>query len=245
MDTNDPPERAIARVSEWMSRLIFPDQVVELRALNVQDGTRWPQRSTLAGTFRGYELHELAVAALKISGLCAGVYFTLNPLKPSRFVRQAPRLQKAHGGQLASDADVHERQWLLIDVDPVKPKANKDDSATDLEKARTLELVRKIQAYIGHDTAATPIVADSGNGHHLLYRLSPSLPVELPLREDDPLKMALVHLAAQFSGELGLIDTKVFNPSRIVKFPGTMSCKGESTEARPHRRARILEMPNE
>jgi hypothetical protein len=39
------------------------------------------------------------------------------------------------------------------------------------------------------------------------------------------------------------IDQKVFNPGRLCKVPGTLARKGDDTEARPHRRAQLLEIP--
>ncbi len=237
--------RAVATVSGWLVRLIDPAQVVELRALRVQDGKGG--NSTWAGTFRGDEIPALARHALELSGHCQGVYYTLNPLKPSRFTRHAPRMRRAGANELAHDHDVMERRWLLVDIDPVKPAAHKDDSATDDEKARTLAVAHAVREYLtaefGAEVSPEPILCDSGNGHHLLYRLAEPLPVELPLRDDDKLKRVLAHLAAKFSGPAGAIDTKVFNPARIVKFPGTLACKGVASEERPHRRARVLEVP--
>ena len=228
-------------VAAWLTHLIDPDQVVELRALRVQDGTRGG--STWAGMFRGDELHELARQALELSGLCQGVYYTLNPLKPEKFVKQAPRVQRAHGGALAHDADVIERRWMLVDIDPVKPAKHKDDSATDHEKGKTLEVAKAVREYLAGEGWPVPVLCDSGNGHHLLYRLAEPLPVTLPLKEDDVLRRVLLHLADKFSGGDGAIDDVVFNPGRIVKFPGTRACKGEATVERPHRRARVLEVP--
>jgi hypothetical protein len=47
-------DRAVGVVSAWLSKLIEPSQVVELRALRVTDGSKGG--STWAGTFRGDEL---------------------------------------------------------------------------------------------------------------------------------------------------------------------------------------------
>lgn len=235
--------RAVGVVTNWMTRLVAPDQVVELRALRVKDGAKGG--ATWAGTFRGDELDALVRAALELSGHCQGVYYTLNPLRDSRFVKVAPRVRRAGVGELASDADVIERRWLLIDIDPVKPVAHKDDSATDDEKAKTLEVARRVKEYMATVSAAEPILCDSGNGHHLLYRMQPyEVDVKsLPVGDDDEIRKVLAHLAAKFSGPDGKIDTAVFNPARIVKFPGTLACKGEASEERPHRRARVLEVP--
>jgi hypothetical protein len=40
------------------------------------------------------------------------------------------------------------------------------------------------------------------------------------------------------------LDRSVFNPARIVKLYGTLSCKGDNTEDRPHRMSKLLTVPN-
>ena len=66
-----------------------------------------------------------------------------------------------------------------------------------------------------------PIMTDSGNGAQLMYRID--LPTE--------------------SSETVDVDLTVFNPARIWRLPGTMNCKGDSTDRRPHRMAKIIELP--
>jgi hypothetical protein len=41
------------------------------------------------------------------------------------------------------------------------------------------------------------------------------------------------------------IDASVFNAARIWKLPGTMACKGADMPDRPHRIARLIEVPKE
>ena len=148
--TADALTRAAAKVAGWLTHLIDPDQVVELRALKMHDGAAAQGGTgyTAAGTFRGTELVEMARQALLLSGNCQGVYYTLNPLRAERLVRQAPRVQRASRGQTAEDLDVIERRWLLIDIDPVKPAAHSDDSATDEEKRRTLAVAKVVRDYL-------------------------------------------------------------------------------------------------
>jgi hypothetical protein len=254
-DTHEEPnpalERAVATVATWLRTLIDPAQVVELRALRMHDGEHARSGGhgyTAAGTFRGSELEVMARAALLLSGNCQGVYYTLNPLRPEKFVRQAPRVQRAAHGQTAGDADVLERRWLLVDIDPVKPTGHADDSATDAEKARTLVVANAVREYLASEGWPAPILCDSGNGHHLLYKLGEPYPVTpeslTPAAKDsDPVRRMLLFLADKFNGSDGVIDTTVCNPARIVKFPGTLACKGSGEGERVHRRARVLEVP--
>lgn len=243
--TPDPDEdrrrqldRAAAKVAGWLARLIDPGQVVELRALKMDDGR---SRFTAAGTFHGGELPDLARAALTLSGNCQGVYYTLNPLRAERLVHEAPRVRRRGEGELARDADVLARRWVLVDVDPVRPAGL---SATDAEKAAARDVAGRVRAYLTAEGWPAPVVADSGNGYHLLYRLAEDLPVEtLPLPPGDRIRSLLRHLAERFDTAEATIDTSVYNPARIVKLPGTLACKGENLPDRPHRRAKVLEVP--
>lgn len=86
-----------------------------------------------------------------------------------------------------------------------------------------------------------PVKACSGNGYHLLYKL------DLPnIKEiNDMIKDFLNTLDGLFSTEKAKIDKATYNPARITKLYGTIACKGESTETRPHGRSRIIEIPEE
>lgn len=227
--------------SRWLTTLIDPDQVVELRALGVESPGGSIQ--VWAGVFRGDELQTLAKAALELSGCCKGVYYTLNPLKPDRFRVVAPRVQVAHGGELAKDIDVPARRWILVDFDPVRAEGFRDYSATDAEKAAAWDVVLSVRSWLGGRGWPDPIISDSGNGYHLLYRLAEDLPVSLPLGANDPIRQSLLALGARFGTSAVTIDGAVFNPARIVKFPGTLTCKGENLPDRPWRRAMILDLP--
>ena len=50
-------------------------------------------------------------------------------------------------------------------------------------------------------------------------------------------------LDARFSTERVKIDTSVYNAARICKVYGTLARKGDNRPDRPHRRAKILEVP--
>lgn len=213
--------------------LVEPGQVVELRALDVRRGGGRPHVES--GFFDTDHLVEMAEAALRVTLLAKGVYFTLNPLQPDLLARRANRTDWANEGELAKDKDVLRRRWLLVDLDPVRDPLV---SATDAEKALTLEVARRVTAHLGALSWPEPVLADSGNGYHLLYR------VDLPADDGGAVERVLRALADRFDTEAVKVDRKVFNPSRICKLPGTLARKGDSTPARPHRRARLLEAPS-
>lgn len=84
-----------------------------------------------------------------------------------------------------------------------------------------------------------PVVAESGNGVHLLY------PVDLP---NDPettaiVKGALQGLAQRFDTDGVKLDQSVFNAGRIVKLYGTVANKGDHTPETPWRVSRIVRAP--
>jgi hypothetical protein len=214
-------------------RLLFaPGQVVELRAVKVRRGRGRPH--TEAGFFDTDHLPELARAALDVSPHAQAVYYTLNPLDPALLARRANRIDWAEEGELAKDRDVTARRWLLIDADPVRTA---HVSATADEKQRAHEAVLAVRDYLRGRGWPDPVAADSGNGFHLLYR------VDLPAYDGGLARRVLNALAARFDTDRVKIDRAVWNPARLCKLPGTWARKGDHTADRPHRRARLLEVP--
>ena len=126
------------------------------------------------------------------------------------------------------------RRWLLVDVDPVGPAGV---SATDEEKDEARRVVGSVRDDLATREWPAPMVVDSGNGFHLWYRL------ELPADDGGLVERCLKALAARHDTPAATVDTSCFNPSRLVKLPGTFARKGDSTDDRPHRLARVLEVP--
>ena len=79
------------------------------------------------------------------------------------------------------------------------------------------------------------MLADSGNGAHLNYR------IDLP--NDDLsralIKRALEALDLQFSDSVVKVDLTTHNAARIWKLYGTPAVKGDSTPERPHRLSHV------
>jgi putative DNA primase/helicase len=220
------------QVAAWLRLFIGADQVVELRALNVPlpNGGK----VTVSGFYNRDGLGRMANDALELTADAEGVYFTLNPLDPSLLARRYNKAAQAR--DTASDADVLKRRWLLVDADPVRKSGI---SATAEEKRRAWEIMRAVHGWLQGKGWPEPVLADSGNGYHLLYR------IDLPGDDGGLVKNVLEALAARFDGDAVKIDTKVFNPSRIVKLYGTVARKGSSLRGRPHRRTGVLAAPAE
>lgn len=209
--------------------LYAPGQVVELRV------PKGGADGTISGFFN--KGRELAQAAANLSGRYPGIYTTLNPLRAELLERSPNQLTRnADKGTLATDDDVTERRWMLVDVDPVRPP---DVSSTQAERSAAFALAAEVTDWLAESGWPLPVLADSGNGAHLLYR------VQLP---NDDASKALVHgalkrLAQQFNTDALKIDTKVANASRICKVYGTVAAKGQATADRPHRAAEMLDVP--
>ncbi|NQS74641.1 MAG: hypothetical protein HQP72_09780, partial [Methanoculleus sp.] len=213
--------------------MLAPDGgVVEVRAL--ADGV------THSGYFDDYDALARAVEALDADPSVAGIYVTLNAVNPALLARRANRIKMrlSRKDATTADADIIRRRWFPVDIDPVRPSGV---SSTDEEHAAALAATERIATYLAEQGFPEPVRADSGNGAHLLYR------VDLPNDEaaTEVVKGALATLDALFSTEAVTVDTANHNAARIWKLYGTISRKGDNTPERPHRRAKLLTVPNE
>jgi hypothetical protein len=172
---------------------------------------------------------------MELTTRAEGTYFTLNPLDPSLLGRRYNRAEIAMK-DLATDKDVLIRRWLLIDTDPVRPSGV---SATSEEKLQAWQSIRNVHQWLQEQGWPEPILCDSGNGYHLLYR------IDLPSDDGGLVKDVLKSIASRFDNARVKIDTSVFNPGRIVKLYGSTASKGDSLRARPHRRTGVLNVPVE
>lgn len=208
--------------------LFAPGQVVELRALDAVT-REWRRPHTVSGYFDDWE--RLATAATSIQA--RGIYVTLNPVNPALLARANNRMWDMQAGDSStSDNDIVARRWLPIDCDPVRPAGI---SATAAEHDLALARAREIRDHLSARGWPEPLLADSGNGAHLLYR------VELPADDGGLVAGALAALAFRFTDALVSVDEKNFNPARIWKLYGTVAAKGDHTPERPHRLSRLVE----
>jgi putative DNA primase/helicase len=216
--------------------LVEPGQVLELRALHVSTPS-YRKRHTRGGYFEESALDQMVAAALGLEKTAGGIYITLNPLDPDVLARRKNRVDVAESGELATDADVARRRRLLIDADPVRPKGI---SATNAQKAASHDTVLTVRDFLRGRGWPEMTLADSGNGYHLLPLIS--LPNDDESR--DLVKRVLHALAAKFNTDAVKIDEAVFNAGRITKLYGTVARKGDSTDDRPHRRSKLLKIPD-
>jgi len=211
---------------------VAPSQVSQLLAVEVErPGLDLTFQS--GGYFEFNELERMALEAARLSGQCRGVYFTLNPLNPDVLARSINRVQKFKKGQAASDRDVVARRWLPIDIDPCRTSGV---SATEEEKAMAFEIMGRVRSFLNEHGFPQPVVADSGNGYHLLYR------IDLPTESDSPSRILKV-LSDRFTSDKAILDTSVAAASQLIRLYGTLARKGDATSTRPHRYSALLEVP--
>jgi hypothetical protein len=139
--------------------------VVELRALGTTSGT-------VSGYFDAEHQEQLVAAAINWSGRADGVYITLNPIMSDCLARAANRAT-TYSKNTTGDKEIIKRHWLLVDTDPQRPSGI---SATDQEHELALDRSVQIRDWLRTKNWPDPILSDSGNGGHLLYRID--LPAE-------------------------------------------------------------------
>ncbi len=233
--------------------LFGPGLVTEIRAFKAQ---LQPHAHWRPEIYSGYfDNGEDLVNAARGFVQAEAVYFVLNPVKPALLSRACNHMKRSDG-KLATTADHQtlKRRWVLVDIDAAR-LAGISSTEAEHETARLRAL--QIQEWLTGQGWPAPLVADSGNGAHLLYR------IDLP---NDDSATALVQaclkaLAAKFDDPAEAIeraktgdeldpppcavDTSVYNASRLCKLYGTRACKGDHTHDRPHRMSALVDVPDE
>jgi len=206
--------------------LFGPSAVVVLRAFK--------GRETVSGYYDDHAL--LAHEAGRLENRGYSVYVTLNEVDPALLARASNRARKVYKEPTTSDNNIVRRRWLALDFDPVRPSGV---SATDAEKKAARQRAIEVRGFLRGLGWPEPVVGDSGNGYHLLYR------VELPNDREslELLKGVLEALAFKFSDKAVEVDMSTCNAGRIWKLYGTTARKGDDAGDRPHRSSRLLKVP--
>jgi hypothetical protein len=162
--------------------------------------------------------------ALALNAQGYNIYVVMNPIR-SDFA--------GPGG--VKDTDIQHRDLLLVDIDRVGD-TSVPASQAELDAAKALALV--VQSHLQSRDWPLPVLALSGNGYHLYYRLN-----QLPNDKvsEELICATLKQLALKFNNQIVGIDTTVYNASRITKVPGTLMRKGLATEDRPYRMAEVCD----
>lgn len=192
---------------------------------------------TKKGTVSGYydDSEKLLRDIFKYDGV-NNIFFTLNKFSEDLLARGKDRLID-YASHTTSDSEITRREFLLIDIDPLRPAGV---SSTDEELKSSEVVLREVVSYLRSERFPEPVIACSGNGYHALYKL------DLPNTKEvtQLIKDFLYALDEKFSDDKAQVDKTTYNPARITKMYGTISCKGDSTETRPHRRSKIVQSPD-
>lgn len=219
----------LAEIARAAAVFVPPGQVTEARAL---DACIAPGR--YMETWSGYfdDPGRLADAVAPLTA--RGIYFIPNEVNADLLARAVNRVRAVKKEPTTADADIVRRRWLLVDCDPVRAAGI---SASEAEHDAALTRAEAIQAWMVGQGWPRPALADSGNGGHVLAR------VDLPAEDGGLIARCLAGLGAKFGDHLVKVDQSVHNPARIWKLYGTLAAKGDNTPSRPHRLARLLELP--
>ncbi len=172
---------------------------VELRCID-------PSGNIWASVYDDYDFLAQAIR-LAHSKRCQ-IYHTLNPVTNSATNGKLRPYVKT-----AKDNEIDCYKNILIDIDPPKTDAGATDEGVQdaFQQATDVLDFLKTDAGFSH-----PTTGFSGNGFHLIYN------TYIPVDAKEHVKNLLQSLSARFD----MIDTRVFNPSRITRCLGTINRKG-------------------
>ena len=205
--------------------------VAEVRIINAFGS----KSRTDAGYFSRYEIAAGAIAGHAMHPKNSGIYFVLNEF-PADLQNRANNRIAERIDSTAADADIIRRKWFFIDCDPKRPAGISSSEAEWLAARATADAVA---AFLASRAFPAPILASSGNGWHLHYR------IDVPNNDEatETIRNALREIANRFDNGSVKVDTKVFNAARVCKLYGTVSRKGDHSPERPHRVSELVKVP--
>ena len=213
----EKPKPNLAEIQRAVDIVKRPGVVYEMRAVKTH-------KRTIAGYYNDATVFAQDAHDLSEIETVPNVYWTLQQIDPSLLARSA---NEARGFTdiTTSDGSVQRYLWLPFDFDPCRVAGV---SSTDVEKERAKELATVFRAFL-LERKVSSVLADSGNGYHLLVR------VDLPVNRESTMLVSSILSAAQTKygtckcagdeAACGLIkiDTTLSNPSRILKVYGTVA----------------------
>lgn len=166
------------------------------------------------------------------------IYIVLNNIEEACYSRKQHDMFIDTPANSTHDNDIVGYEWIMIDIDPKRPSGtSSSNEQLEKAKAKAYRIYKTLKQRSWYD----PIIAMSGNGYHLLYKVSLRNCENNKKLVENVLKI----LGVLFDDEDSDIDKTTFNPSRICKLYGTYAKKGTDTKERPHRLSKIEVMPSE
>lgn len=215
-------------IRQWYDTFKSGEELVEVRIVD----------NAYKRTYSGYftDVNTLLNEIRKYDN--CNIYFTLNAINPACYDREQHDRFVTKPKSTTSDNDIVGRDWILIDIDTKKPS---DTNSTDEEKEMAKEVVNNVFKFLRDEGFEKPVVCDSGNGFHLLYKIA----MKNSNENTTICKEFLQVLDMLFSNPNVEIDCTTHNASRVCKLYGTFSRKGSNTKKRPQRESKILRIPDE
>ena len=215
-------------IRQWYDTFKSGEELVEVRIVD----------NAYKRTYSGYftDVDTLLNEIRKYDN--CNIYFTLNAINPACYDREQHDRIVTKPKSTTSDNDIVGRDWILIDIDTKKPS---DTNSTDEEKEMAKEVVNNVFKFLRDEGFEKPVVCDSGNGFHLLYKIA----MKNSNENTTICKEFLQVLDMLFSNPNVDIDCTTHNASRVCKLYGTFSRKGSNTKKRPQRESKILRIPDE
>ena len=215
-------DRRILELKSFIELLFCDGTVVELRCIH-------KYLKALSGLFTNFE--AMAAHALAAEEEGYDCYFGLAPRKRKRFENN-----DLYRGAASKSEDVLRRQWLLIDIDPVKKNPKKPATKREIDKAKSV--FAKTVTYLRSEMGwPLPIAASSGNGFHALFQ------IDLPINDNGIVKRCLEALDQKFSTAKAKVDTSVHDAARISRLIGTKNFKGRRSAGEAPRFSKLLGRP--
>lgn len=144
------------------------------------------------------------------------VYFTLATINDACYSRSQRNKFEFNAKTTTSDNDVIGYDWLMVDLDPIRPAGT---SSSDEQIQEAKNVANDIYFFMKNLGFSNPIKCFSGNGFHLMYK------IHLANNQDNKkiVEKCLKTLNTFFSNEIVDVDMKNFNQGRICKLYGTMA----------------------
>ena len=207
-------------------------ELFEIRCLGKQNN----RKVTYSGYFDSFD--ELAKQITHFEDL--NIYIVLNKIKDACKSREQYNLIKI-ADTTTSDNDIERRKWILIDLDVDRPAGTNSTNEEKETAHKYAGLLFNALTKYGFDR---PIVADSGNGYHLLLNCD-------MLNNSDTTKLVQEFLKAievftslnpkfEKLKDYIKVDISVSNAARISRLAGTYGRKGNNSQDRPQRQSKIL-----
>lgn len=216
-------ETRVAEVSRALGVFLLPAQPFQLQGLH------FPGCRARGLYYRGGESEWVLAARQALAWEAAGA-------RSVRFTPHLLRADVAESRRAPKEEDFVGYRWLFVDCEHVAGHGSV--SATDAERAASWEVLLRARATLEAAGWRGAVVADSGNGWHLLY------PMDLSAENKSMVKTILKGLSERCSDALARVDPGTYKLSDRLKCYGTLTRReAPPTAERPYRYSGLVEVP--